>query len=371
MCALDVKEKVARLRLARCRGIGPIAFSGLLRRYGTATRAIAMLPTLASDRLGEPPSINEVEDELAALSKLGAAALCIGEPLYPQALEHTQDPPPVIVVRGDAALLARPGVALVGARNASGNGRSLARTLAAELATAGLVVVSGLARGIDTAVHEGVLGALGLTTAVIACGVDIAYPPENAELQARIAAQGAVVSERPLGADARARDFPRRNRIIAGLCQGVVVIEAAPQSGSLITARLAAEQGREVMAVPGSPMDPRHRGTNQLLREGATLVECAADVIEALRPIGGKPRPGRAPAGPGAAGPIRRPADTGPPLGEVEPVLSRLGPEPIEVDELIRQTGLAPAEVQSALLDLELDGRLQRHAGNRVALGAG
>ena len=371
MCALDVEERIARLRLARCRGIGPIAFQGLLRRYGTARRAIAMLPTLASDRLGQPPAIAEIEDELAALAGLGAVAMCLGEPGYPEALGHTPDPPPAIIARGDASLLARPGVALVGARNASGNGRSLARTMAAELAAAGLVVVSGLARGIDTAVHEGALAASGLTTAVIACGVDLAYPPDNAGLQERIAGQGCVVSERPLGAEARARDFPRRNRIIAGLCQGVVVIEAAPQSGSLITARLAAEQGREVMAVPGSPMDPRHRGTNQLLREGATLVENAADVLEALRPLVGKPRPRRQTASTGPTLPAPNADAAAAPTPGLEPILDRLGPEPIEIDELIRQTGLAPAEVQSALLDLELDGRLQRHAGNRVALGAG
>ena len=191
----------------------------------------------------------------------------------------------MLTVRGDAGLLHRPAVAVVGARNASANGCAFARALGRELAAAGLVVVSGLARGIDTAAHEGALAADGATVAVIAAGVDVAYPPENAALMARIAAEGAVVSERPLGATARAKDFPRRNRVIAGLALGVVVVEAAPASGSLITARLALEYGREVMAVPGSPQDPRHRGTNQLLRDGAHLVESAADVLAILAPM--------------------------------------------------------------------------------------
>jgi DNA processing protein len=188
-------------------------------------------------------------------------------------------------VRGDPGYVSRPAVAVVGARNASANGCAFARRLGRELAEAGLVVVSGLARGIDTAAHQGALAAAGATVAVIATGVDIAYPPENAELMAHIAAEGAVVSERPLGAIARAKDFPRRNRVIAGLSLGVVVVEAAPASGSLITARLALDYGREVMAVPGSPLDPRHRGTNQLLRDGAHLVESAADVLAILEPM--------------------------------------------------------------------------------------
>jgi DNA processing protein len=265
-------------------------------------------------------------------------------------------------------------VAIVGARNASGNGRTMARNLARELAEAGLIVVSGLARGIDTAAHEGVLAAGAPTVAVIASGVDVAYPPENRDLMARIAQTGAVVSERPLGAAPQARHFPRRNRIISGLTQGIVVVEAAPQSGSLITARLAAEQGREVMAVPGSPLDPRHRGTNQLLRDGATLVESAADVITALGVSPPAPRPvparGRAaPPAPPRASSVPAPPPVPEPAGDlVGRLQERLGVEPLLVDELIRQCHATTAEVQQALLELELEGRIERHPGNRVSL---
>jgi DNA processing protein len=246
------------------------------------------------------------------------------------------------------------------------------------------VVVSGLARGIDAAAHEGALAAGAPTIAVIASGVDVAYPSENAELMERIAATGAIVSERPLGAVPQARHFPRRNRLISGLSLGIVVVEAAPQSGSLITARLAAEQGREVMAVPGSPLDPRHRGTNQLLRDGATLVESAADVLAALGPLAPhRPRPTARPA-PNAEIQTSRPTtERKTPASPRLPLQSgasgadlvgrlceRLGPEPLLVDELIRQCQASTAEVQRALLELELEGRLERHPGNRVSLAA-
>jgi len=246
-------------------------------------------------------------------------------------------------------------------------------------------VVSGLARGIDTAAHQGALAASSPTLAVIASGVDVAYPSENAELMEQIAEEGVIVSERPLGAIPQARHFPRRNRLISGISLGVVVVEAAPQSGSLITARLAAEQGREVMAVPGSPLDPRHRGTNQLLRDGATLVESAADVIAALGPLA--PAPQRRPPRPAAAvrPPGSRTARRAPPAHAVLPnepetngagdligrLCERLGPEPLLVDELIRQCQASTAEVQRALMELELDGRLERHPGNRVSLAPG
>jgi DNA processing protein len=274
----------------------------------------------------------------------------------------------------------------------------LAHSLAGELAQGGLLIISGLARGIDAAAHEGALAAGAPTVAVIASGVDVAYPSEHAELMERIAGSGAIVSERPPGAVPQARHFPRRNRLISGLSLGVVVVEAAPQSGSLITARLAAEQGREVMAVPGSPLDPRHRGTNQLLRDGATLVECAADVRAALGPFAppprrqmpapeaGSPVRDRAPTTARAAGtPIRdrgraaeraRPAAAQLPLAPADgaDLLDRLceclGPEPLLVDELIRQCRASTAEVQRALMELELDGRLERHPGNRVSLAA-
>ena len=249
----------------------------------------------------------------------------------------------------------------------------LAKTLGQELAEAGLVVVSGLARGIDTAAHEGALAA-GATVAVIASGIDVAYPPDNEALMAQIAASGAVVSERPPGAVPQARHFPRRNRIIAGLSLGIVVVEAAPQSGSLITARLAAEQGREVMAVPGSPLDPRHRGTNQLLRDGATLVESAADVRAALGSLGAIPAPVRRPsrrAPAASAPPSARPALAPPPQGDlVGRLQERLGVEPLLVDELVRQCHATSSEVQQALLELELEGRIERHPGNRVSLAS-
>jgi DNA processing protein len=271
----------------------------------------------------------------------------------------------VLAVLGDVAALHGPAVAIVGARNASTNGCRFAKALAAELAAAGLVVVSGLARGIDTAAHEGALAAGGRTVAVIASGVDVPYPAENEPLARRVAEQGAVVSERPLGAAPQARHFPRRNRIIAGLALGVVVVEAAPGSGSLITARLAAEQGREVMAVPGSPMDPRHQGTNALLRDGASLVQGAVDVLELLRPLMGPPRRPPMPrpqARPGVV-PPSAPADALP-----ERLVERLGPEPVALDDLVRDSGASVAAVQDALLELELAGRLERHPGNRVAL---
>jgi DNA processing protein len=384
--ALSRDEKIDWLQLCRSGGVGPQTFSKLLRRFGSARRALDELPRLAREAGGEDRWTrcrrDEAEAEFEAIAELGCALLATGEAGYPLRLAEIADPPPLLIVRGRAELLAQPAVAVVGARNASANGRMLAHGLARELAEAGLLVVSGLARGIDTAAHEGALAAGAPTLAVIASGVDVAYPSDNAELMGRIAADGAIVSERPLGAVPQARHFPRRNRLISGLTLGVVVVEAAPNSGSLITARLAAEQGREVMAVPGSPLDPRHRGTNQLLRDGATLVESAADVLAALGPLvaaperrtarpaatadtpltpraEARPRPAQLPLDPGIDG-----ADL---IGRV---CERLGPEPLLVDELIRQCQASTAEVQRALLELELDGRLERHPGNRVSLTA-
>ena len=271
----------------------------LLERFGTARRAYEELPRLMREAGGERwrrCRRDEAEAELEALQALGAQLIARTEPEYPARLAEIADPPPLLAVLGEPALLAAPAVAIVGARNASAHGRMLAKTLGQELAEAGLVVVSGLARGIDTAAHEGALAAGGATVAVIASGIDVAYPPDNAALMAQIAASGAVVSERPLGCGAAGAPLSRAATASSpGLSLGVVVVEAAPQSGSLITARLAAEQGREVMAVPGSPLDPRHRGTNQLLRDGATLVESAADVRAALGPLGSVPAPIRRP----------------------------------------------------------------------------
>jgi DNA processing protein len=377
MTRLSLSERIEWLQLCRSGGVGPRTFGKLLERFGSARRAYEELPRLMREAGGEHGRRcrrDEAEAELESLQALGAQLIARGEPEYPVRLAEIADPPPLLAVLGDPALLTAPGVAIVGARNASAHGRMLARTLGQELAEAGLVVVSGLARGIDTAAHEGALAAGGGTVAVIASGIDVPYPPENAPLMAEIAGRGAVVSERPPGAVPQARHFPRRNRIIAGLSLGVVVVEAAPQSGSLITARLAAEQGREVMAVPGSPLDPRHRGTNQLLRDGATLVESAADIRAALGALVSSPapvkRPRRRETRPAAPRPepVREVAPTAGDL--VARLQERLGVEPLLVDELIRQCHATSSEVQQALLELELEGRIERHPGNRVSLAS-
>ena len=375
--AQDREELLSALQLARTEGVGPITFTGLLERQGSTAAALRLVrekpaPDGSARRI---PDRRALLEELAALAALDAVMLAKTMAGYPRQLHALADAPPILTVRGDAGLLYRPAVALVGARNASANGCAFARRLARELAEAGLVIVSGLARGIDTAAHEGALAAAGATVAVIAAGVDVAYPPENADLMARIASDGAVVSERPLGAHARAKDFPRRNRIIAALSLGVVVIEAAPASGSLITARLALDYGREVMAVPGSPQDPRHRGTNQLLRDGAHLIESAADVLTILEPLRDRPEPPsvRSMRLPRAAGPPRERPSVGrpqPPGSIQERVLAALGPAPLAVDELIRECDAPAPDVQAALLDLELAGRIDRQPGNRVCLRA-
>ena len=260
---------------------------------------------------------------------------------------------------GDAALFRRHAVAMVGARNASAAAVRFARQLAAEMGREKIAVVSGLARGVDTAAHMGSLASG--TIAVIASGVDVAFPPENAELQERIANEGLLIAEQPPGTEPRARHFPYRNRIIAGLALGTVVVEAAPRSGSLITARLAAELGREVMAVPGSPLDPRAQGCNGLIREGATLVQAAADILEQIRPIDARML--RAPGGGFEGPPPEDASDT-----ERGALVALLGPVPVAVDELIRQSGLCPGVAQTILLELELAGRLERHAGGKVSL---
>lgn len=368
---LSREEKLDWLRLARCGGIGAIRFHKLVGRLGSAGAALRALPGMIAAGTAADVEICPADRalrELEAIEELGACLLAACEPGYPLALREIPDPPPVLTVLGQVEALAGPGVGVVGARNASGNGRLFAKALAAALGAGGLSVVSGLARGIDTAAHGGALEAGAITVGVIASGVDVPYPPENAGLAARITERGAVVSERPLGAAPQARHFPRRNRVISGLALGVVVVEAAPGSGSLITARLAAEQGREVMAVPGTPLDPRHKGTNQLLRDGATLVESAADVFDTLRPLIGSRRPR----------PVQPAFDPPPPVAAKMPaadaeglagrLVERLGPEPLAIDELVRQCEATVADVQGALLDLELAGRLERHPGNRVAL---
>jgi len=360
-------EKVDWLRLSRSEGVGPITFFHLVRFYGGAAKALAALPDLARRSGRKAPlrigSEKEAECELAAVKRAGAALLGWLEPAYPVPLAAIEDAPPLVTLRGDAALLARRNVAVVGARNASANGRALAETIARDLGKAEFVVVSGLARGIDAAAHKGAL-ATG-TVAVLAGGIDVCYPPEHQALYDAIAEQGALVAELPPGTEPLARHFPRRNRIISGLSEGVVVVEAAMRSGSLITARLAGEQGREVFAVPGSPLDPRCHGSNNLIRQGAALTESAEDVLRAL---GGR----RIAAAPAAAlaepdlEPLAPPAEADSDKARTL-LIEQLSPSPTAVDELVRQTDLPPALVASALLELELAGRIERHPGNRVA----
>jgi DNA processing protein len=353
---------IARLRLIRTAQVGPVTYRQLIARFGDAAAAIDALPDLAARGGGRAPAVADravAERELAMAAKLGARHLFIDDIDYPSLLAEIDDAPPVMMVRGNMTLLARSAVAMVGARNASAAACRFARQLAYQLAGEGVAVVSGLARGVDTAAHIGALE--GGTIAVIAGGIDIAYPPENAALQERIAREGLLIAEQPPGTEPRARHFPYRNRIIAGLAVGTLVVEAAPKSGSLITARLAGEQGREVMAVPGSPLDPRAQGCNGLIRDGAILIQSAADVLETIRPI--DPRMVRSPSSHFAGPPAEDASDA-----ERRALMSLLGPVPVAVDELIRQSGQATAIVQTVLLELELAGRLERHAGGRVSI---
>ncbi len=358
------EDRVARLRLMRTAQIGPVTYAQLMARFGSAAAALAAVPDLARRGGGKSPVLASraiVETEIAAVERAGARYLFLGQPNYPLLLAELAAAPPALIVRGRPALLERPMVAMVGARNASAAACRFARQLAQQLGSHGIAVVSGLARGIDTAAHQGSIesGAIG----VVAGGIDISYPPENEALQRRIGDEGLIVAEQPPGIEPRARHFPYRNRIIAGLAQATVVIEAAPKSGSLITARHAAEYGREVMAVPGSPLDPRAQGCNLLIREGATLIQSAEDVLELLRPIGGG-RPLGEPGRRYAAPEVSPDADD----GDRRALIGLLGPTPVPVDELVRQSGRPPAIVQTVLLELELAGRLERHAGGRVSL---
>ncbi len=358
----DEAGRLARLRLIRSPRIGPVTYRQLIARFGDAQAALDALPTLALRGGGQAPTLADpalARRELAVVERLGARHLFLDDPDYPALLAELENAPPALIVRGDVGLLARPCVAMVGARNASAAACRFARQLAQGLGEAGATVVSGLARGIDTAAHHGSLASG--TVGVIASGIDIAFPPENAELQQRVAQQGLLIAEQPPGTEPLARHFPSRNRIIAGLAQGTVVVEAAPRSGSLITARIAAEAGREVMAVPGSPLDPRAQGCNLLIREGATLVQGVDDILEMIRPIDA--RAVRSPVSGFGAEPGAEPD-----AAERHRVEGLLGPVPVPVDELIRQSGLPGAAVQLVLLELELAGRLERHAGGRVSL---
>ncbi|MDP3896261.1 MAG: DNA-processing protein DprA [Mesorhizobium sp.] len=364
---LGDRQRLNWLRLIRTDNVGPATFRDLVNRFGSAEAAIEILPQLAISggalRPVRIPSVAEAEAEMALAAKCGARFVAIGEPGYPPMLRKVDNPPPLIAVKGSAAIFELPPVAIVGARNASLAGIRMARALAAELGREGYAIVSGLARGIDTAAHEGRL-ATG-TIAVLAGGLDCPYPAENVGLlEALTEGAGAAVSEMPFGWEPRARDFPRRNRIIAGLSLGLVVVEAANRSGSLISARLAGELGRLVFAVPGSPLDPRAAGTNGLLKDGAILVTEAADVRDAIAPL-----IGRLPATPDD---LDEPPDFSatPPPGDSdrERVIEALGPVPTGIDEIIRHTGLHPAQVFMILLELDLAGRLERHPGAMVSL---
>ena len=320
------------------------------------------MPDLARRGGGKTPTLctrDQAEREIASVEKLGAKWLVLGQGLYPRLLAELEDAPPLLIAKGNLNQLDQQAVAIVGARNASAAACRFARGLAHDLGQHDLVVVSGLARGIDSSAHDGALETG--TIAVVAGGIDVFYPPENEERQKTLYERGLVIAEMPPGTEPRARHFPYRNRIIAGIGGGTVVVEAAPRSGSLITARLAAEAGREVMAVPGSPLDPRAQGCNQLIRDGATLIQNAADVVEAIRVPMSQVRSVPAPAPYEPAQQLN--GDHA--LGAVEELL---GPSPVPVDEIIRLSGAPSGAVQMALLELDLAGRLDRHAGNKVSL---
>ncbi|QSF52973.1 DNA-processing protein DprA [Brevundimonas fontaquae] len=356
--SLDPAERFARLRLARTDRIGPVAFTQLIGRYGSALSALDALPDLVrkSGAASVPPPVETVEREIAAGEAIGARLLVLGDLDYPEMLAALDPPPPILWTRGRVDLLNQPSVAIVGARIASAGGQRIARGLAQQLGQAGHVVVSGMARGIDAAAHEGAL-ATG-TVAVLGGGVNDIYPSEHADLYARLTEQGCVVSESPVGARAQARDFPRRNRIISGLSRGVVVVEAEVRSGSLITARLAAEQGRDVFAVPGSPLDPRARGPNELLRQGAILCEGIEDIDRAFNTL----RTLREPP----ADPMRFDGDIDDAF--LDRVAALLSPTPTPRDEIARALNAPVSQVAAALLELSLTGRADLLPGGLASL---
>ena len=362
---LTSEQRLDWLRLIRSENIGPRTFRTLINHYGGARAALDALPALARRGGALKParicSHEEAERELSAAHRQNIVFVALGEPEYPQRLRMIDDPPPLIAVRGNLATLMLPMVAIVGSRNASAAGVKFAERLARELAEAEFVIVSGLARGIDAAAHRASL-ARG-TIAVLAGGYDHSSPADHTDLLEAILASGAAITEMPIGWEPRARDFPRRNRLISGLALGVVIVEAARRSGSLITARMALEQGREVFAVPGSPLDPRAEGTNGLLKQGANIVTEAADVVNVLRPILGQ----------SSKLPVEEPERAAPPLSEPGAderarVLALLGPTPVAIDDLVRLSRSSPAIVRTVLLELEIAGRIERHGGALVSL---
>ncbi len=359
------------LRLIRSPQVGPLTFHRLMARFGSAEAALDALPEL-STRAGTQKaarlcSIESAEREMEACASAGVEIIALGDPDYPPRLKHIEDAPPLLFAKGRSPLLRKKSVAIIGSRNASTNGLRFAETISAELGANGLMIASGMARGIDAAAHRG--GIETGTVAVMGGGVDILYPRENAIIYEEIIEKGVIVSEMPIGTRPKAAHFPRRNRIISGISRGILVVEAAPRSGSLITARLALEQNREVFAVPGSAMDPRARGTNDLIRQGAILTETAADVLEVIKPdwpmqpVTQKPATESNVAKPLTSSSIHQKPQT-----DMHNWLeARLGPSPIEIDDLARDFPSPPAVLSEILLELELAGRIERHPGNMIS----
>ena len=370
---MDV-QRIAAIALARTRGVGPITWRHLLARFGTPVAAIEALPELAlrgGKRGAEAARRDDIEREIDSVTALGGRYVIVGDPDYPALLDVFSGAPSVMIVKGDTAHFARPAIAMVGARNASAAACRFACMLAGELAAQGYVIVSGLARGIDTAAHQGAIDQGGgdrggATIGVIASGIDVYFPPQNRALQDQMGDDHLLVTEYPPGTEPLARQVPHRNRIIAGLSLGTVVVEAAPKSGSLLTARMAGERGRDVMAVPGSPLDPRAQGCNLLIREGATLVQSADDILECIGAGQIIPRVYAPPPPSLTPSPVPRSyVEAGD--AERERVRGLLGPVAVSVDELARQADLPVELVQSILLEFELAGRISYHAGGRVS----
>lgn len=364
------EERLAAVRLARSERVGPVAFKSLISRFGSAAAALGELPGL-SRRGGRQKalriySLQDAKDEFDLTEQLGAQILLLGDSDYPRLLSMIEDPPPVLTVQGNISMLSRPTIAIVGARNASINGRKIAERLAHDLGGSGFIVASGLAKGIDTAAHKGSLSTG--TIAAMAGGIDVIYPPENFDLHTQIVEQGVAVSEQKPGTETLAKMFPRRNRIISGLSRGVIVVEATHRSGSLLTARIAGEQGRDVLAVPGSPLDPRSTGTNALLKDGAILVRAVDDVLNEISPLNdAQLQEPATPFGNKANGGSQ---NTQPAADSTrQAVIERLSVTPTTVDELLRDCQLPAPDVLMAILELEIAGAIIRHPGNQVSLG--
>lgn len=369
MVELSRDQKISWLRLIRSENVGPATFRSLINHFGSADAALDALPALArrggAKRDIAIASSQMAERELAATEAAGGSVVAIGEPRYPVYLKAIAAPPPLVsLLGGSVELMNRPAVAIVGSRNASVVGQKMAERIARDLGDAGIVIVSGLARGIDGAAHKASL-ATG-TVAVVAGGLDHVYPEEHAALRADIVARGgAILTEMPFGFVPRAKDFPRRNRIVSGMSLGIVVVEAAAKSGTLHTARFALEQGRDVFAVPGSPLDPRAEGTNRLIQSGATLVTSAEDVLEQLRSTIGRDGP--------LFSSLEETDDRSDPLDLVDEtarttLISALGPTPVAIDDIILHTGLKSSVVSVLLLELDLAGRIERHGNQLVSL---